>query len=133
MSNYTTNEAPSPSYAANSYYGYTGDMSASSAPPQPVKPERDAYGDYVALVWYYIWGIMAIWQTILGGLIYNWYPMMITNNYWWSVQCPKSAWVSSTITASTFATTQGSGSWTLTEVAVNGWTQYNCLRAAPIK
>lgn len=29
------------------------------------------------------WGLTLTFMTVLGGLIYSWYPGMIVNNWWW--------------------------------------------------
>lgn len=39
-----------------------------------------------------MWGLNLTFMTVLGGLIYSWYPGMILNNWWWLLQCPQSAW-----------------------------------------
>ena len=81
---------------------------------------------------YQMWGLNLAWMTVLGGLIYSWYPGMILNNWWWKLQCPQAAWTTDTITATT-GLANGTATALTTPVGVNGWTQFSCLNAAPIK
>lgn len=61
-----------------------------------------------------------MWMLIAGIILYYWYPNQITSG-WWAVQCPVTAY-----------TTAVTGTASVTEVAVNGWTRDLCLSASPI-
>jgi len=73
-------------------------------------------------VLYWSHELLNVWMIIGGIIIYTWYPYQITNDTWWSTQCP--------VTAYTEKTTGASGT---IERLVNGWTKDLCLDAAPIK
>ena len=78
--------------------------------------------DYHTKVLYWTYGLGTTWMIILGYLVYYWYPYQITNDTWWSTQCPATAY--------TTAVTGASGT---IEKQINGWTKDLCLDAAPIK
>lgn len=79
-----------------------------------------------------MWGLNMMWMTVLGGLIYSWYPGMIRRNWWWKLQCPQSAWTTAAINAYT-GINKDVGDSIIQPVGVNDWTQWKCLNAAPIR
>jgi len=112
---------------------YDPAMGLQETDPVPIEHWDFSASEKTWSIWlYYLWGLNLTWMTILGGLIWSWYPGMIVNNWWWRTQCPPSAYTSDTITATT-GVKKEEGTSVLTPVDVNGWTQYNCLRAAPVK
>ena len=52
-------------------------------------PEEEAKNPTIL---YFAFGLLHIWTAVLGLLIYNWYPGLISNNSWWKLQCPTTAW-----------------------------------------
>ena len=69
-------------------------------------------------------------MIVTGILINSWYNGLVTTSPWFVIQCPTTAYT--TITGAVSPLSLYKGSATTTAVAPNGWTQANCLTAAPI-
>ncbi len=72
------------------------------------------------LIWYTVRGIFSTWMLVVGGLLYSWYPSMIYNDSWWRAQCPQTPYITTTLSTINTAST---GTTSLWEVAVNGWSR----------
>jgi len=46
----------------------------------------------VPVTWYYIWGILHLFMSVWGVILYLWYPYYINNNSWFKLQCPSTKW-----------------------------------------
>jgi hypothetical protein len=51
-------------------------------------------------VLYYLWGTWYNYMTIVGALVYSWYPGLVKNNTTWKLYCPETAITQATIIAS---------------------------------
>ena len=106
-------------YATDAAYGDDTTSSEEAAAPEEVKNPT---------MLYFGWGLIHIWMTVLGFLVYTWYPKLLTSNAWWANQCPTTLWTTANITTTTSLTT---GTATVTQVN-NTWTNSTCLKAAPV-
>lgn len=39
---------------------------------------------------YFAYGVIHVWMTILGYIIFSYYPGLMSSNAWWKLQCPSS-------------------------------------------
>jgi hypothetical protein len=68
---------------------------------------------------------MHIWMTVLGVLLYRWYPYAIKNGATWQLYCPGPLALKQPITYSASFPQ-------MIPLDVTGWSQSLCLKANPI-
>ena len=54
---------------------------------------------------YFAYGIIHVWMAVLGFIIFGYYPGLMSSNTWWKVQCPSTAWSTTSVTAARVALT----------------------------
>lgn len=73
-------------------------------PEEEVAAEEEIKNPYVL---YFAWGLLHVWMSVFGFLVFNWYPGMMSSNTWWAMQCPVTAWTSTTLALAVTAKTVG--------------------------
>lgn len=73
-------------------------------PEEELAAEEEVKNPYVL---YFAWGLIHIWFSAFGYLLYTYYPGMMSSNTWWKMQCPETAWNATTIVAAVTAKTVG--------------------------
>ena len=56
---------------------------------------------------YFAYGLIHVWMAVLGFLIYGYYPGLMSSNSWWKVQCPSTAWTTTTLGSAATGLTAG--------------------------
>ena len=94
---------------------------------------------------YFGYGLIHVWLSVLGFIIFGYYPGLMSSNSWWKVQCPSTAWTTVTVADAVKATTADCTTPTAscptivlqTNAAsgtsyIEGWTLSDCRKAAPV-
>lgn len=128
-------------------------MSEEDYSADPYATENTDYSEEVAeeedptnpTILYYGYGLIHVWLSVLGFIIFGYYPGLMSSNSWWKVQCPETAWTTVTVakaitdkTADCSPATASCPTIVLQTNAaagtsyVKGWALSDCRKAAPV-
>ena len=70
------------------------------ATEEPTTEETTDYSEEVAeeekpmrpTILYFGYGLIHVWLSVLGFIIFGYYPGLMSSNSWWKIQCPETAW-----------------------------------------
>jgi len=105
-------------YSADPYYeeydasAYKRSVDGSSSKEETATADEEVVKNPAFTNFFY--GIVHAWMGVLGYLIWTYYPGLMSSNTWWKVQCPETAWDTTSITAAGIAATANCVSATAT-------------------